>query len=66
MSRKEIVQALARALAGLPAYPEPDTQSALREYDEAMNEGLEALRDLCVDIVGREREQDRPNRRVYP
>ena len=56
MTREEIIRALRDYLADLPQYPDPDTDSALREYDEDLNQGLEALRDLCRLIVDDEPE----------
>jgi hypothetical protein len=51
MTREEILYALAGEIGHLPDYPEPDDVAALQEYDEDMNECLEALRDVVTAIL---------------
>ena len=51
MRRGDILRALAQALEALPAPPEEETLSALREYDEALSAGLEDLRDTVRAIL---------------
>lgn len=51
MTRQEIIDVLRVYLAELPTYPDPDTDQAVQEYDQALNEALEGLRDLCRLIV---------------
>lgn len=51
MTRQEIIDVLRVYLAELPTYPDPDTDEAVEEYDQALNEALEGLRDLCRLIV---------------
>ena len=51
MTRAEIVAILREELRMMPKYPDPDTDSAVREYDETMYDCLDALRDACQQIV---------------
>jgi hypothetical protein len=51
MTREEILEALAGEISLLPDYPEHDTDEALQEYDEDMNECLETLRDVVTAIL---------------
>ena len=60
MTRDDIVELLRGELALMPKYPEPDTDSALRHYDEAMHDCLEALRDACQYIVSKHDEEVQP------
>jgi len=49
---KAILDSLRAELDLLPPCPEEPVQDhQWREYDEALNEGLEALRDLCRVMV---------------
>jgi hypothetical protein len=51
MTADQIRAALEAQLAQIPAYPEDDDESAVREYDDSLNIALEDLRDLCQEIV---------------
>lgn len=53
MTRDEILEVLAGEISDLPSYPEPDTDAAVNEYDEALNVGLETLRNTVMAILMR-------------